>query len=75
MMIDKSALEALEIFSFEDHPNRHFSDRKDGFSIFRASEISFSLYINFKIRIDESNKIKWGREAVEKLVHAPIAKN
>jgi DNA mismatch repair protein MSH5 len=35
MSIDMNSMQALGIFALEDHPNRHSTDRKDGFSIFQ----------------------------------------
>lgn len=35
MGIDMESMEALEIFSAEDHPNRHSGEKKEGFSLFR----------------------------------------
>ncbi len=41
MSIDIPSLEALQIFTVQDHPNRNVSDQKDGLSIFSTRWISF----------------------------------
>lgn len=66
-----NALEALCIFATEDHPNRHSSDKKDGFSIFQLmnrtrSGVGKKLLRSWFLRpLQDLNDIKTRQDSVE----------
>lgn len=82
MSVDMNALEALGIFATEDHPNRHSSEKKDGFSIFQLmnrtrSGVGKKLLRSWFIRpLQDLDAIKARQNSVELFMdpnYAPIA--